>query len=198
MKRLLAAAAAAALIAAPAFAALEKGAEAPEMTATGMKGGEAFTFNLDEALAKGPVVAFFFPAAFTPGCTIETKLFADAAEEFEAAGATLIGVTGGARMADGSMASAEESLERLAEFSAEHCRDKFPIAAVSQETIAAYDVVMPARAELSDRTSYVIAPDKTIALSFTAMEPNEHVSKTLEAVQAMKTAHAGHAGHEGR
>ncbi len=195
MKRLLAAAAAAALLATPAFAALEKGADAPDMTATGMKGGEAFTFNLDDALAKGPVVAFFFPAAFTPGCTIETKMFADAAEEFEAAGATLIGVTGGASMADGTMANAEESLERLAEFSAEHCRDKFPIAAVSQETIAAYDVVLPQKADLSDRTSYVIAPDKTIALSFTAMKPDEHVSKTLEAVQAMKASHADHSAH---
>lgn len=195
MKRMLAAAATVALLAAPAFAALEKGADAPGFTATGMKGGEAFTFNLDEALEEGPVVAFFFPAAFTAGCTIETKMFADAAEEFEAAGATLIGVTGGARMKDGSMASATESLERLAEFSAEHCRDKFPIAAVSEETIAAYDVVLPQRADFSDRTSYVIAQDKTIALAFTAMQPDEHVSKTLEAVQALKASHADHSSH---
>lgn len=195
MKRLLAAAAAAALLAAPAFAALEKGAEAPDFTATGMKGGEKFTFDLNAALEKGPVVAFFFPAAFTAGCTIETKMFADAAEEFEAAGATLIGVTAGASLADGTMANAEESLERLAEFSAEHCRDKFPIAAVSQETVAAYDVVLPQKADLSDRTSYVIAQDRTIALAYTAMKPDEHVAKTLETVKAMKAAHADHSAH---
>ncbi len=194
MKRLLATAAfaAVALTSAPAFAALEEGAAAPDFTAKGMLAGEEFTFDLDAALKKGPVVAFFFPAAFTAGCTVETKMFADAAEEFEAAGATLIGVTGGARLADGSMASATESLSRLAEFSAEHCRDKFPIAAVSAETIEAYDVVLPNRADFSDRTSYVIGTDKTVALAYTAMQPNEHVAQTPKTVKAMKAAHTSH------
>ncbi len=194
MKRLLAAVAAATLlaggasaqIAAPAFAALTTGASAPEFSAQGMLGGKEFTFTLSEALKKGPVVVYFFPAAYTPGCTLETQLFADAADQFKAAGATLIGVTGGAKLADGKMASAGENLARLAEFSAEHCRDKFPIAAVSGETIAKYNVVMPQRAELSDRTSYVIAKDGKITFALTTQKPDEHVSKTLEAVKALK------------
>jgi peroxiredoxin len=192
MKRILLAAAvgltsitAAALTAGPAFAALTIGASAPEFSAKGMLGGKEFTFKLSDALKKGPVVVYFFPAAYTPGCTLETQLFADAADQFKAAGATLIGVTGGAKLADGSMASASENLTRLAEFSKEHCRDRFPIAAVSADTISKYNVVMPQRTELSDRTSYVIGKDGKIILSHTTQKPDEHITKTLAAVKSL-------------
>lgn len=192
MNRFLAVAAcvAATAIAAPAFAALEQGATAPDFTATGMVGGKAFTFKLSDALKKGPVVMYFFPAAYTQGCTIETKAFADAADQFKAAGVTLIGLTGGAKLADGTMANAKDNLARLAEFSAEHCRDKFPIAAVTPETIKAYNVVLAAKTDWSDRTSYVIAPNGKITLSFSTQMPNEHITKTLEAAKALKAAPA--------
>jgi peroxiredoxin len=195
MKRILAAVAlataaitAAGIAAAPALAALPQGQKAPEFSATGMLAGKAFTFKLSEALKKGPVVVYFFPAAYTPGCTAETKAFADAADQFKAAGATLIGVTGGARLADGTMANAKDNLARLAEFSAEHCRDKFPIAAVETSTIQAYNVVMSAKPDWSDRTSYVIAPNGDIALSFSNPAAPDHIVKTLEAVKAWKAA----------
>ena len=191
MKKMLAAAAVAAvaLVAAPAFAALDLGASAPEFSAQGMLAGKEFTFKLSDALKKGPVVVYFFPAAYTPGCTAETKLFADNADAFKAAGATLIGVTGGARLADGTMANAKDNLARLAEFSAEHCRDKFPIAAVSTDTIKAYNVVLPQKPDWSDRTSYVITPDSKIIMSYTTQAPTEHITKTLDAVKAWKAAH---------
>jgi len=198
MKRLLASLAVAAatiggvaVTAAPAFAALTQGVAAPDFSATGMLGGKEFTFKLSDALKKGPVVVYFFPAAFTPGCTAETKLFADAADQYKAAGATLIGVTGGAKLADGTMANAKDNLARLQEFSAEHCRDKFAIAAVSTDTIKAYNVILPAKPDWSDRTSYVIGKDGKIALAFTDPKANDHVTKTLEAVKALG-AHAHH------
>ncbi|MGE3301890.1 MAG: peroxiredoxin [Hyphomonadaceae bacterium] len=192
MRKLLAAAwfaAFAGLSAPPAHAALAAGAAAPEIAAEGSLGGKAFAFKLTEALKKGPVVVYFFPAAYTQGCTIETKMFADAADEFTAAGASLIGLTGGAKLADGTMADAMTNKARLAEFSKEHCRDKFPIAAVAPETIKAYDVAFAMRAGWSDRTSYVIAPDGKVLLAFSALKPDEHVAKTLEAVKAWKAAH---------
>lgn len=198
MKKLLAAAliataAVTAGIAAPAFAALANGAKAPEFAAKGMLNGKEFTFKLSDALKNGPVVAFFFPAAYTSGCTAEAKAFSDAAEQFTAAGATLVGLTGGARLADGTMASAEVSLARLEEFSKEHCRDKFAVAAVSAETVKAYDVSLnEQRPDWSNRTSYVIAPDGKILLSHTDMGALSHIEKTLEAVKAYKTAHANH------
>jgi peroxiredoxin len=197
MKKFLAAAAfvAAATIAAPAFAALEKGAVAPDFSAKGMLGGNEFTFKLADELKKGPVVMYFFPAAYTKGCTIETAAFAEKAEEFKAAGATLVGLTAGAAMADGKMVSASENLARLGEFSKEHCRDKFPIAAVSSDTVKAYNVVLGQKPDWSDRTSYVIAPDGKILLSHTDMQPMSHIEKTLETVKAYKAAHAAHANH---
>jgi len=202
MKKLLAAAALASMalvgttLTAPAFAALQSGASAPDFTATGMKGGQKFTFKLSDALKKGPVVVFFFPAAYTPGCTAETKAFSDMADEYTAAGATLVGVTGGAKLADGTMASAKESLARLEEFSKEHCRDKFPIAAVDAATVKAYDVSFnEQRPDWTNRTSYVIAPDGKILLAHTDMQAPSHITKTLEAVKAWKAAHGAHANH---
>jgi len=161
-----------ALGAGPAFAALETGAAAPDFTADGALAGQPFKFRLSEALRNGPVVLYFFPAAFTPGCTLETQMFADKAEAFKEAGATLIGVTRG-------------NVDRLAEFSREHCRDKFPVAAVTKETVEAYNVVLPARPDWSDRTSYVISKDGRISFVHSAMKPDEHVSKTLEAVKKL-------------
>lgn len=202
MKKILAAAvlASAAIVtagvAAPAFAALASGAKAPDFAAKGMLNGKEFTFKLSDALKKGPVVAFFFPAAYTSGCTAEAKAFSDAADQFTAAGATLVGLTGGARLADGTMASAEVSLARLEEFSKEHCRDKFAVAAVSADTVKAYDVSLnDQRPDWSNRTSYVIAPDGKVLLSHTDMGALSHIEKTLEAVKAYKASHAAHANH---
>jgi peroxiredoxin len=188
MKKIIAAAVLAAMIASPAYAALSAGAKAPDFVTQGSLGGKEFTFKLTDALKKGPVVIYFFPAAYTAGCTIETKAFADAADQFTAAGATLIGLTGGAKLADGTMASAADNKARLAEFAAEHCRDKFPIAAVTPDTIKAFDVSLPARADWSARTSYVIAPDGKVLLAHSDMKPDEHITKTLEAVKAWKAA----------
>lgn len=191
MKKILAAAAfaIASLAALPAAAMLQNGVSAPDFSATGMTGGKEFTFKLSDALKKGPVVVFFFPAAYTEGCTIETQAFSEKAAEYQAAGATLIGVTGGAKLADGTFASAKDSLARLGEFSKEHCRDKFPIAAVSAETVKAYDVSFnEKRPDWSNRTSYVIAPNGKVVLAHTDPLPNSHIEKTLAAVKAWKEA----------
>lgn len=152
---------------------LRVGAAAPDFTAQGALAGQPFAFHLADALRRGPVVVYFFPAAFTPGCTAETKLFADAAEQFAAEGATLIGVTRG-------------NIEQLTRFSTETCRNKFPVAAISRETMNAYSASMALSPGWTSRTSYVIAPDGKIALSYSAMSPNEHVSRTLAAVRALR------------
>lgn len=198
MKKLLAAAAiaTAALLSAPAFAALQTGAVAPEISAKGVTGGNEFNFKLSDALKKGPVVMYFFPAAFTAGCTIETQKFADKAEEFKAAGATLVGLTAGAKMADDKMVNAADNLARLAEFSKEHCRDKFPMVAINADTVKAYDVVLSGRPDWSNRTSFVIAPDGKVLLSHTDMAPDSHIEKTLATVKAWKAAQGGkHTGN---
>lgn len=175
MKR-LAVLALAATLALPAFAALKPGAKAPQFTAPAFLAGKAFTFDLAAALKKGPVVVYFFPAAFTPGCNVEAATFSQAIDKFKAQGASVIGVTAG-------------NTERLAEFSkdTEKCAGKFPVAADDGAKIArTYDATMMLKPDLASRTSYVIAQDGSIAFVHDAMSPNLHVKETLAAVTALK------------
>lgn len=173
MKR-LALIAAAALVATPAFAALRAGDKAPDFTLQGYQAGKALTFSLADARKKGPVVVYFFPAADTPGCNIEAKMFADAIPQFSAAGATVIGVTAG-------------KLDQLQRVSADtdKCSGKFPVAADPGAKVAKeYDAVMPMG--ISDRTSYVISPAGQVLHVHSKMDPSEHVAETLGAVKAWK------------
>lgn len=183
MKRLVVAAlalsllAGSALVAAPAFAALKVGATAPEITTTAFLAGKPAPFKLSTALKKGPVVLYFFPSAFTSGCTAEAHEFAVATPDFAAMGASVIGVTAG-------------KVDQLAEFSKSECRNAFPVAGVTKETIKAYDAVLAIKPDLSDRTTYVIAPDGKILLAYTALtDPLSHIAKAKEAVKAWRKTH---------
>ena len=84
---------AAAALCAPAHAALDIGDPAPRFTATAALGGKTFRYSLADALAKGPVVLYFFPAADSNECSIEAHAFAEALDQFAALGATVIGVS---------------------------------------------------------------------------------------------------------
>lgn len=173
MKNLLISAVAALLLTTPALADLETGDVAPQFEADGYLGGEAFSFNLAEALSEGPVVLYFFPAAFTSGCNIEAALFAQSAADFEAAGATLIGVTAG-------------NTDRLQEFSEAHCASAFPVVAAEGSVLADYEVRLMMRPGWSDRSSFVIDEDATIVFTHSDMSPNEHVSGTLAALHELQ------------
>jgi peroxiredoxin len=178
MKHLILAAAAA-LISAPALAAIPVGAKAPEFTAPAYLAGLPFQFHLAEALKKGPVVLYFFPAAHTTGCNLEAHLFADAIDKFKAEGATVIGVTAG-------------HVSELAAFSSEteHCSGKFPVAADADASIAkSYDATLTPT--ISSRTSYVIAPDDDVIFAYTDMTPEKHIDLTLDAVTKWRAAHPG-------
>jgi peroxiredoxin len=165
-------------LAAPAFAALPVGAKAPDFQAEAAQGGKEFKFDLAGALKKGPVVHYFYPAAFTKGCTIEAHMFAEAIPQFKALGATVIGVS-------------HDSIATLDKFSVSECQSKFPVAADPEQTvIKAYDVVLPIKPEYANRTSYVITPNGKIASEYTAMDPTHHVENTLNAVKAW-AAHKG-------
>ena len=173
----LAALAAVALLASPALAALKVGATAPAFVAKGAMAGKPITFDLKKALKKGPVVLYFFPAAFTPGCNIEAAAFAEAIPDFQKAGATVIGVTQG-------------NVDQLADFSGKHCAGKFPVAAASDAMKKGYDVELKkpdgTSAGVTDRTTFVIAPNGKIVLSYSDMKPNGHITQSLAAVKALK------------
>ena len=159
----------------PSFAALKVGAHAPDFSAPAYLAGEPFTFKLADALKKGPVVVYFFPAAHTPGCNLEAHLFSVAIDKFKAQHATVIGVTAG-------------NTDQLADFSkeTEHCGGKFAVAADADAKIAKeYDALLTMKPGWSDRTSYVISPSGTIAHVYSDLNPNKHVSETLDAVTAL-------------
>jgi peroxiredoxin len=156
---------------APAIAALQEGAKAPDFTAQASMGGKEFTFSLADALKNGPVVLYFYPAAFTKGCTIEAHDFAEAMPQYAALGATVIGVS-------------HDKIDKLDKFSVSECRSKFPVAADPDEAvIKSYDAVLASHPEYANRTSYVIAPDHSILMNYTNMDPDKHVELTLAAVK---------------
>lgn len=184
MKRALVIAAAAAAIASPAFAALPVGAKAPDIHATAYENGNPSHFMLADALKKGPVVLYFFPGAFTPGCNVEAQQFAASIDKFKAAGATVVGVTGYYGKSARTSADQGGLEQAVKDFSKEHCNGKFPVAAVTPDVIKAYDVVL--RDGVSNRTSFVIGKDGKIVMAHTEMAPEGHISSTLDAVQKLK------------
>lgn len=168
---------AAAVLCSGALAALPNGAKAPDFSTQASLGGKTFGFSLAEALKQGPVVLYFYPAAFTPGCTVEAHQFAAATDKFKALGATVIGVS-------------HDPIEKLQKFSVSECRSKFAVASDADGSIMKnYDAVMPLMKEYANRTSYVIAPGGEILYSYTAMSPDKHVANTMAAVEKWRSAH---------
>ena len=164
--------------AATASAALKPGDTAPVFSAQASLGGKTFDFSLADALKKGPVVLYFYPAAFTPGCTVEAHEFAEATARFKALGATVIGVS-------------HDDIAKLTKFSVSECRSKFAVAAdPDQHIMKSYDAILAQNPLYADRTSYVIAPDGKIIFSYTDMKPDLHVEKTMAAVKQWKATHA--------
>jgi thioredoxin-dependent peroxiredoxin len=166
-----------ALSAVPVFASLAVGAKAPLFTAQASLGGNTFSFSLADALKKGPVVVYFYPKAFTKGCTIEAHDFAEAMDKYKALGATVIGVS-------------HDQIDTLQKFSVSECGSKFPVAADTDGKIMKdYDSVIAEHPDFANRTSYVIAPDGSIIYTYTNMNPDQHVANTLTAIEQWKAAH---------
>ena len=162
------------LLSVSAHAALDKGDRAPDFSTVAAKAGKSFQFSLSDALTKGPVVLYFFPAAFSEGCSIEAHAFAEAIPEFEALGATVVGVS-------------RDDIAVLSRFSVQACNGKFPVA--SDETLAiakSFDATMQHRADYANRVSYVISPAGKVTYSYLSLDPTRHVGNTLAALRELK------------
>jgi peroxiredoxin len=184
--------AAAAFLASPALAALKPGEMAPDFTAHATLAGKEFTFSLKDALKKGPVVVYFYPSAFTKGCDIEAHTFAEDADKFAAAHASIIGVSA-------------DSIQRLDAFSSDpnYCAGKFPVASDAEHKIAqSYNLnVGAARPGAKDvrgvdighgfieRTTFVVGKNGKIVATLSSKDdgltPDAHVEKSLAMVQQM-------------
>lgn len=192
MKRVLVGILLSSVMTLPALAALKQGDKAPDFSAKASLAGKEFSFSLKDALKKGPVVVYFYPSAFTGGCNIEAHTFAVNKEKFDAAGATIIGVS-------------RDSLTRLHAFSSdpEYCAGKFPVASDADGSIAtSYNLnVVNKRAglkdsrgqeiehELTERTTFVITPDNKIVATLSSADdkigPADHVEKSLAMVKQL-------------
>jgi peroxiredoxin Q/BCP len=160
-------------LAVPAAAALPVGARAPDFTTTGAVGGKAFKLHLAQQLRKGPVVLYFFPKAFTSGCTAEAHAFSESIGDFKKAGAQVIGMSA-------------DNLPTLKDFSVKECRSAFPVATATPVTQKAYDVAWAAHRGITTRTSYVIDKAGKVVMVHDDLDYSEHVAKTLAAVKALK------------
>lgn len=168
------------LAAAGAYAALDTGAEAPDFSANASLGGEAFEFSLAESLENGPVVVYFYPKAFTQGCTVEARMFAEATDEFAQYNTSVIGVS-------------TDDIETLHEFSVSECSSKFPVASdEAGNVVNAYDAAMDNG--LAARISYVIVPGGEIIHVLEARAPEGHITESMEAVKAWSASN-DHSGH---
>ena len=178
----------------PLLAALKVGDKAPDFSARASLAGKEFDFSLQNALKKGPVVVYFFPSAYTKGCDLEAHTFAEQKDQFDAAGATIIGVSG-------------DSIARLDQFSADpdYCAGKFPVASDSTGKIAAsYDLTATSPKEgftdvrgaaidhaFIERETFVIGKDHKIIAAFSSkddkLSPDQHVTKSLAIVQGLSS-----------
>jgi thioredoxin-dependent peroxiredoxin len=173
MRKLLAAILVSTLAAAPVNAALKVGAKAPDFTTMGAVGGKEFKLHLADQLKNGPVVLYFFPKAFTSGCTAEAHAFSESIGDFKKAGAQVIGMSA-------------DDLKTLHDFSTKECRSAFPVATATPEIQKGYDVAWAEHPGITTRTSYVIGRDGRVAMVHDDLDFSQHVAKTLAAVKALK------------
>jgi thioredoxin-dependent peroxiredoxin len=192
MKNLLLGLALSVLAALPVLAALKVGDKAPDFSARASLAGKEFTFSLPDALKKGPVVVYFYPSAYTKGCDLEAHTFAQEKDKFDAAGATIIGVSA-------------DSIARLDQFSADpdYCAGKFPVASDAGGKIAAsYNLATNSpKSGMTDvrgaaidhdfieRETFVVGKDHKIIAAFSSKDdnltPDAHVAKSLAIVQQL-------------
>lgn len=179
----------AAIASVPAIAALEAGNIAPKFVARASLAGEAFDYSLADALEAGPVIVYFYPSAYTSGCNIQAREFAVNMDKFNAAGASVVGVS-------------LDSIERLNDFSAdpEYCADKLAVASDASGDIArSFDLTVHDAREgakdtrgvelnhgFAERTTFLVTPDGKIAETIGGLSPMENVRKSLEAVQDLE------------
>jgi thioredoxin-dependent peroxiredoxin len=160
-------------LASPALAALPVGAKAPDFATMGALAGKPFKLQLATELKKGPVVLYFFPKAFTSGCTAEAHAFSESIGDFKKAGAEVIGMSA-------------DNLPTLEKFSVAECRNAFPVASATPATQKAYDVAWAAHPGITTRTSYVIDRSGKIVMVHDDLDFSQHVAKTLAAVRALR------------
>lgn len=163
------------LLASPTYAMLAVGQPAPDFRLSAAKNGEIIQVDSQTLRRRGPVVVYFYPAAFTPGCSLEAKLFADQTPIFERMNATVVGISG-------------DDINTLKEFSVAHCRGRFPVASdVGLKVAKQYDAASSFGGGYAARISYVIDQTGKVRYALNDSNPGKHVEGTLKAVRGLSS-----------
>jgi len=152
---------------------LKVGERAPDFTARTTE-GDVLSLS---ALRGRHVVLYFFPKAFTPGCTRETVRFRDAVPDIRALGGTVVGVS-------------VDDHETQCEF-AESTKASFPLIADPEHTLSRLYGVLRPFLKLAKRVTYVIDPEGVIRGVF---EHEFQISRHLDGVLLLLEKLQGAAG----
>jgi thioredoxin-dependent peroxiredoxin len=127
--------------------------------------------RLSHLAADGPLVVFFYPKAFTGGCTAQACHFRDLASEFADVGASRVGVS-------------RDDVDTQARFAEEHRFDYPLLADPDGEVARAFGAKRPGPL-WSKRQTYVVAPDLTLLGSISSeTDMEKHADEALELLRS--------------
>lgn len=144
----------------------------PEFQAVDQHGA---TRALTELLSQGPLVLYFYPKAFTPGCTRESCHFRDVAAELRDAGGHAVGISA-------------DAVDRQAAFDSRHSLG-FPLLSDTDRRIARIFGVKRPGPLLNKRATFVIDTDRRVLAAISSeLNMNVHADKAVAALRAREEA----------
>ena len=144
---------------------LNPGSKAPEFVLANDQGGET---SLTDLLQSGPLILYFYPADFTPGCTKEACNFRDNIYAFKAIGANVVGVS-------------VDDVQSHKEFAEKY---KLPFILLADEGGAMsneYGVLRDWKLmKIASRQSFIVDPEGVIVKHYEDVDPETHTQEVLE------------------
>jgi peroxiredoxin Q/BCP len=148
---------------------LKVGDKAPDFTLMDERG---LPVSLKDFLGKHPVVLYFYPKDFTPGCTTEACSFRDDYKAYEERGAVVVGVS-------------LDSVESHAKFS-EHHSLPFTLLSDNRKEVAKAYGVLGTGGFLAKRVTFIIGRNGSIAGIFPKVDVKQHSQEVLEALDKLR------------
>jgi peroxiredoxin Q/BCP len=136
-------------------------------TATDQNGN---AFDASELIGKKPLVIYFYPKDFTPGCTKEACSFRDRYEDFQELGAEVIGISG----------DSESSHQRFAK------KYNLPFTLLSDSNgklRRQFGVKKSMLGLIPGRETFIFDADGKLVLKFNSLNAEPHIRKALKTLK---------------
>jgi len=147
------------------------GSTAPEAVLQSVIGGKVESFDLLASAKTGPIVLYFFPKAFTSGCTIEARVFGQKLADFAKLGYTVVGVSA-------------DDIPTLTKFAAAESAGQRFVSDPTGKLINAFGIANQYQGGLyASRVTFVIGTDGTIKVAVVDDVPQSNISTTMAWVQ---------------